>query len=657
MTALLAVAGLLLPGAPNPVLPKTNDIGVMRHAGEYYLMGMGTAGGVFTSGDLVNWSGPRHVFSMDNAWTAGPSATDGNLHACDLICLNGVFHLYWSVNHGDLRQIGHAVADTPLGPYTEPVREVPFDGRIDPQCFQDEDGRLYFYTVKFTLGNVIWGRPLADPWTLTGADMPLLSVVPGTWETLDTPPQFVNEGPFVVRHRGRYYLLYNANHTSGHFGNYALGVAEADSPLGYSNLGKYPFPVLRSNRDPKHEGVAPPDLPEVKNCGQPNLVRGPNGFEWWLVYFADHPGRSQHIDRAHFFGRELFIEGPTTADTPGYHPPPALPTFRDLFDGGAPDAARWRLEGAWRAADGALRSADGGTAHALAPEAAHCLLETTFRLDGGDAGRLGAIAWEDGQNAGVRIGVDRAAGAAFFAVHRNGAHREETLPLPAGFNWAGPHSLRIARNAGTLTAHLDGILLNFADADIPPDVPGGAGLFAEACAAAFESFSLTRGWEEWGGGMRGWTTRAGRALSADAAGLRLGPDDEVFKGDALTRYEFSIQLPAGVETGVYAAHAEDGDFLLATADAAFTQITVTGKRGGGELPERAFPVRPRIHRAHPAAENGNHLRVVKLDDRVILFAEGCQIGEIQGGWPGARIGLRAGKAECVFTDTACHELP
>lgn len=102
MTALLVLAGFLLPGAPNPVLPKTNDIGVMRHAGEYFLMGMGTAGGVFTSDDLVRWSGPHHAFSMDNAWTDGPAATDDNIHACDLVCLNGVFHLYWSVNHGEV---------------------------------------------------------------------------------------------------------------------------------------------------------------------------------------------------------------------------------------------------------------------------------------------------------------------------------------------------------------------------------------------------------------------------------------------------------------------------------------------------------------------------------------------------------------------------
>ncbi len=68
-------------------------------------------------------------------------------------------------------------------------------------------------------------------------------------------------------------------------------------------------------------------------------------------------------------------------------------------------------------------------------------------------------------------------------------------------------------------------------------------------------------------------------------------------------------------------------------------------------------MRPRIHRAHPAAENGNHLRVVKLDDRVLFFAEGLLVGEVPGGWPGARVGLRAGKDACSVDSACLFELP
>ncbi len=649
-------------GAPNPVLLDTADAGVFKYAGQYYLMGVKTSGGMYLSDDLVHWSGPEHAFSMDNAWATGPAATDDNIHACDMLLRNGVFHLYWSVNHGDLRQIGHAVADVPKGPYKETVRDAPFDGRIDPQCFQDDDGKLYFYTVRFTDGNVIWGQPMASPWTLTGQPKALLSASLVAWETLDFPPQSVNEGPFVVKYRDRYYMVYNANHTSPQYGHYALGVAEADTPLGFTNAGKYTFPVLRSNRDPKHANVVVGDaLPEVKNCGQPTLLRGPNGIEWWLVYFADQAGhRSQCIDRVHFFGHELYAEGPTAAETPGYHPAPAMPSFRDLFEGGEPLATGWNLEGDWNWTQGALHgSADSNTAvaHARTAEARNFLLETTLRYQGRDSGRLGVLAWDDGKAASLRIGIDRAQSAAFYSLQQ-GKHRTEHLtPLPSDFNWAGPHALRIENNEGTFEVRLDSILLDIPSASVPEYGAGTAGLFAEGCSACFESFTLTRGWDEWGCRIRGWRSRTGQFGNTGGDGIVLGTGQSLFKGDPLPQYEFSVQTEAANEGGIYPVYVDEENYLQASADEGFTQIRVTGKRQGQAMPERSFPVRPRIHRAHEAGGNGNNLRVVKLKDRVLFFAEGHELGEVEGNWPDSRVGLFSGKGTCAFDGLMFYELP
>lgn len=47
-----------------------------------------------------------------------------------------------------------------------------------------------------------------------------------------------------MKYRDRYYMMYNANHTSTEWGNYQLGVAEADSPLGFQNGNKYSYPVV-----------------------------------------------------------------------------------------------------------------------------------------------------------------------------------------------------------------------------------------------------------------------------------------------------------------------------------------------------------------------------------------------------------------------------
>lgn len=63
--------------------------------------------------------------------------------------------------------------------------------------------------------------------------------------------------------------------------------------------------------------------------GQPNILRGPNGFEWWLIYMANknNERRGQYINRVQFFDKTLHVDGITGPSTSGYHPEPALPTF------------------------------------------------------------------------------------------------------------------------------------------------------------------------------------------------------------------------------------------------------------------------------------------------------------------------------------------
>lgn len=51
------------------------------------------------------------------------------------------------------------------------------------------------------------------------------------WEnTPDYPAAPIMEGPTVIKHKGKYYLFYSANHFMSR--DYAVGYAVADSPLG-----------------------------------------------------------------------------------------------------------------------------------------------------------------------------------------------------------------------------------------------------------------------------------------------------------------------------------------------------------------------------------------------------------------------------------------
>lgn len=241
LLSLGAVAGRETMAEPlrNPVA-RCADSGVLKHRGEYYISGVVLPRQMLVSPDLVHWRGPYQVITPRGQWW---SAEDDrrlgivDVHAPCMACVDGQIHLYWN-------GIGHAVAQEALGPYTEPVLDRRFDGEIDPFLFADEDGKCYFYTVKFDRGNVIFGQTMEGPHALSGQPVELLRATPGSWEERDGN---IVEGPEVLRYRDRYYLLYAANNTSVRMGNYAIGCVTSDSPLGFREAGKYRHPVLEQS--------------------------------------------------------------------------------------------------------------------------------------------------------------------------------------------------------------------------------------------------------------------------------------------------------------------------------------------------------------------------------------------------------------------------
>ena len=251
--AILGIPHTYAENIPNPLLPNVADIGVMKYNGKYYLGGCRTDGDFYISSDLVNWEGPIHVIDMDNDWSKGSGCGNNQIHANDMLYDNGTVHAYWSVNYWgkDLHAVHvvHSEATDPMGPYAEPVKDRWMDNRIDPKVFRDDDGQLYMYMVRFTDGNTIWARKMKNWREFNDTDPDAIlcqfSSNPNTWERMDNA---VAEGPWVIKYHNQYYMMYNANHTGGEWGNYQLGVAQAQSPMGFNNGNKYPHPVVVSNQ-------------------------------------------------------------------------------------------------------------------------------------------------------------------------------------------------------------------------------------------------------------------------------------------------------------------------------------------------------------------------------------------------------------------------
>jgi beta-xylosidase len=173
--------------------------------------------------------------------------------------------LYYTAN----RTVGVAEAAGPLGPFT--IRKKLFDNAIDAHLFQDDDGRLFLYWVQLP-GFRITVLPMSTPTELAGEPKVVLTPKSG-WETRNG---HVTEGPWMIRHDDRYYLLYSGS--GANTPDYAVGYATSTSPLG---------PFARADHNPilhRSDGLFGP--------GHGCAIRD-GGGKWWFVYHQKRTSRRQ----------------------------------------------------------------------------------------------------------------------------------------------------------------------------------------------------------------------------------------------------------------------------------------------------------------------------------------------------------------------------
>ena len=169
---------------------------------------------LYSTTDMVNWTYRGTPMSTatfqwakqgDNAWAAQAVERNGKW--------------YWYICAEDttkhLHGIGVGVADSPTGPYTDPLKRplVPGDwGYIDPSVFIDDDGQAYLFWGN----NGLWyARLNEDMISLKGEVGKLQQTV----ESFGAPnpekrvkgvkyKDTYTEGPWFYKREGKYYLLY-----------------------------------------------------------------------------------------------------------------------------------------------------------------------------------------------------------------------------------------------------------------------------------------------------------------------------------------------------------------------------------------------------------------------------------------------------------------
>jgi hypothetical protein len=597
-----------------------------------------------------------------------------DIHGTHIAYDNGLFHLYAHLDtpSGNPLGIVHAVSNIVTGPYTEPVDEPFATSTIDVKTFKDENGSLHFYSTRFggVSGNHNDYRSMSDYNTFTSGYTTLIWPT-GGWEINPELPEFsyvptINEGPYVFKYRGKYYMLYNANHTGDT--SYAIGCATAASPNGFNNAGKQNSPVLGKTLYSNPSGNY-----YIYTLGQPWVVDGLNGFEKWAGYFAideyeKSEGRTQRIDRVHFLDRTLHIDGPTNRYTPGYHPGPAEPQLRSLFylpDGPIP-AADWNPTspnnnpGQWQVINKqAYQSSQSCFAFNLVNRqpAVHYLFEANVKMPelGDNEDKAGVVAYYKNANNWVIVGVDRSLGYGADNWYCHIVTDTFNGVVAAGrfngkYNYSVYHKIRVERNRTVFRVWIDDVLPpGFSAIETEIAGPGVPGLYADHAAAVYDGIVYTIGWDEYDNRITGWgsgvndNNQIGSWTVGTDGITSTGGNGTVYKGDLMGSYEFSTQVYKSGSSeglmGVVAVAVDSNNLLKAWFDLPANSFAVSGTKNGQIIPAQTVSV---------ADKTNYNLRVVKLADRVIFFVDGQEVLTTNVSFPPSQVGLFASNMNARF---------
>jgi beta-xylosidase len=205
----------------------------------------------WSSDNLIDWKNEGTIldFKKDLTWA------QERAWAPAIATKNGKYYYYYSADVN----IGVAVADKPTGPFIDPLGKplVPKKFKpgqmIDPMVFVDDDGAAYLY----------WGQGNCNMVKLND-DM----ITYDTNAIQSIKPQGYNEGSFVIKRKGKYYLMWSEFDTRDP--RYSVAYAVADHPLG-PYVKAVDRPVL------KGKGV-------VKGAGHHSVIQVPGRDEWYIVY-------------------------------------------------------------------------------------------------------------------------------------------------------------------------------------------------------------------------------------------------------------------------------------------------------------------------------------------------------------------------------------
>ncbi|MCB2407872.1 glycoside hydrolase family 43 protein [Hymenobacter lucidus] len=268
----------------NPLMNSGPDPWVYQKDGFYYYM--------HTLNDrLVIWKTEK----MSDLRTAPskvvwqpPAAgnASGNLWAPELYFLDGKWYIYYSAGPAgtDLgRQrtwvLENEAADPTTGTWVDKGRLFSAAAdywAIDGTVLEQNGNRYFIWSGHNGVDAVqrLYISRMSNPWTLTGPRTEL-SHPEYSWENVGPP--FVNEGPEILKHDGKTFLVYSASFCGAD--QYSLGLLTASNtadPMLPASWTKSAQPVFSQN--PAGRAYA---------TGHNSFFKSKNGKEDWILYHAN----------------------------------------------------------------------------------------------------------------------------------------------------------------------------------------------------------------------------------------------------------------------------------------------------------------------------------------------------------------------------------
>lgn len=299
----------------NPIYPDVADPFILLHEGQYYLYGTTSPKEgykVFQSSDLVHWEDKG--FCLKKGDVKGEvipiPQQEGSYFgfwAPEIIFYHGTFYMTYTVDD----HIGIAVSKSPLGPFTQEKKQWIFEkNAIDGHFFVDEDDSVYLLYRWREVDRIAGVKMNADMCSVDESTTKIL-LAPGEYPWEEAVKGIIGiEGPFLLRHKGYYYLSYSANDCANPY--YSVGYAVSDSPLG--EYKKFENNPILSKTDFVH------------GTGHHSFFTSKNGnlvcvYHRHFNTSTPYP-RSACVDRAAFVPAKdgepdiLTIYGPTHEETP-----------------------------------------------------------------------------------------------------------------------------------------------------------------------------------------------------------------------------------------------------------------------------------------------------------------------------------------------------